>query len=91
MLKQAESLPSSPDELLRYCDVELLRLRAQRKGGQGHRAAVLAVSIFVLILAGMAAFMFLFAKLQEIRPAHFESEPSVVENALPAAPYQTAP
>jgi pilus assembly protein TadC len=66
MLKQAESLPSSPDELLRYCDIELHRLRAQRAGKQKHRAAVLAVSIFVVVVAAMAAFLFLFAKLQDL-------------------------
>jgi hypothetical protein len=73
MLKQVESLPNSPDELLRYCDVELHRLRAHRQGAQKHRAAVLAVSIFVLALSAMAAFLFLFAKLQDLprggRPA----------------------
>ena len=66
MLKQAESLPNSPDELLRYCDVELHRLRAQRQGAQKHRAAVLAGSIFLLVVAAMAAFLFLFAKLQDL-------------------------
>ena len=64
MLKQAESLPNSPDELLRYCDLELQRLRTQRKGAQKHRAAVLAVSIFVLVVSTMAAFFFLFSKMQ---------------------------
>jgi flagellar basal body-associated protein FliL len=66
MLKQAESLPSSPDELLRYCDVELHRLRAQRHGAQKNRATILAVSIFVLVFSAMAAFVFLFAKLQDL-------------------------
>jgi hypothetical protein len=66
MLKQAESLPKSPDELLRYCELEVQRLRARGQGAQKHRAAVLAVSIFVLVLSAMAAFMFLFAKLQDL-------------------------
>jgi hypothetical protein len=66
MLKQAESLPDSPDELLRYCDLELQRLRVRSKGAQKHRAAVLAVSIFVVVLSAMAAFVFLFAKLQDL-------------------------
>ena len=75
MLKQAESLPDSPDELLRYCDVELLRLRAQSKGAQKHRATVLAVSLFVVVLSAMAAFVFLFAKLQDLpRGGHQRSE-----------------
>ncbi|HEV7403987.1 MAG TPA: hypothetical protein VGO11_13700 [Chthoniobacteraceae bacterium] len=66
MLKQAESLPHSPDELLRYCDLELQRLRTHRKGVQKHRAAILAASLFVVVLSAMAAFAFLFAKLQEL-------------------------
>ncbi len=75
MLKQAESLPDSPDELLRYCDVELLRLRARSKGAQKHRATVLAVSLFVVVLSAMAAFVFLFAKLQDLpRGGHHGAE-----------------
>ena len=70
MLKQAESLPNSPDELLRYCDLELQRLRTRRQGAQKHRATVLAVSIFVVVVSAMAAFMFLFAKLQDLPRGH---------------------
>lgn len=74
MLKQAQSLPDAPDDLLRFCDSELQRLRAQRKSGNKHRAAVLAASIFVLVLGTMSAFLFLFAKLQEIpREGHTAS------------------
>lgn len=81
MLKQAESLPDSPDELLRYCDMELLRLRAQSKGAQKHRATLLAVSLFVVVLSAMGAFVLLFAKLQDLprggHPAHGEVATSV--------------
>jgi hypothetical protein len=69
MLKQAESLPQSSEELLRYCDLELHRLRAQRAGGRKHRGAVLAAALFVLILGTLGAFFVLFSRLQEL-PHH---------------------
>jgi hypothetical protein len=75
MLKQAESLPSTPEELLRHCDLEMHRLRAQRAGKQKHRGAVLAVAIFVVVFSAMAAFLFLFAKLQDLpRGGHHAQE-----------------
>jgi hypothetical protein len=66
MPKQAESLPDSPDELLRFCDGELQRLRAQRAHARPRRGAVLAVSLLVLFMGAMAAFIFLFAQLQGV-------------------------
>lgn len=69
--------------------MELQRLRTKRQGAGKHRAAVLAASIFVVVLAGMAAFMFLFAKLQDLpRGHHAEAAPVQTGDSLPPAGYQ---
>jgi multidrug resistance efflux pump len=85
MTKQAESLPSSPEELLRYLETSHARTRSARENAQRSRAAFLVSALLILVVGAVASLMFLFSMLQD-RPRGESAQEQAEQVDLPFAP-----
>jgi hypothetical protein len=76
MLKQVESPhTSSPDDLLRSLEAEILRSRSKRESAGAQRTAVLAGGLLLILAGATVALCALFSTLGGLaRPGH--SQPS---------------
>jgi hypothetical protein len=72
MLKQVDSPhASSPDDLLRSLDAEILRSRTKRENGNAQRTAVLAGGLLLILAGATVALCALFSTLGGLaRPGH---------------------
>jgi len=68
MPKQVEFPDASVEEILRFCDTELLRLRAARKSS-GNRIVMLGGGIMLVLVVALGALLLLFSMLREL-PRH---------------------
>src|SRR3954469_1934019 len=70
MSKQAESPDPSPDELLRFCEMEIQRRRATRQTNS-NRPLIITGALLLVVIGAIGALMVLFSMLRDMpRPEH---------------------
>lgn len=82
MLKQAESLAGSPEELLRHLELETLRKRSLREATEKQRLVKLGGGLLLVIGGAMAALFFLLSMLRDL-PRPTDSEAAISARAEP--------
>ena len=65
MLKQAESRDLTPDELLRFCEMEIQRKRATRQTNR-NRPLIITGALLLVVIGAIAALMILFSMLRDM-------------------------
>ncbi len=75
MLKQVESIPDSPEELLQTLETQRLLGRKARADAGRTRIVILAGGLLLLIGGTLIALMVLFSMVRDLpRPAHGSSQ-----------------